>query len=130
MLPFSRFIFSSRSSSIGNKQGIPFLAALGLNGVLLVSFANFTSPTLWEHRTIAENIYSGKGFDGGLFKANGPTSWRAPGHPYLLAGLWGLREKFPWAYVLLGLVQSAALASMVCPIHFFSCRGILPGTLT
>ena len=71
---------------------------------------------------IAENIYSGKGFVGGLSKPDEPTSWQAPGYPYLLAGLWWIGGKGPWTYALLGLLQSAALSSMAFPIYFLTRR--------
>jgi len=71
---------------------------------------------------IAENIFQGKGFVGGLSRPDEATSWQAPGYPYLLAGLWFFFGQGTAAYLFLGVLQAMALASMVWPIHFLTCR--------
>lgn len=101
---------------------LAFFAALLVKGAALGMLAQFDSPKLWENGMIAENIFHGKGFVGGLSSPDEATSWQAPGYPYVLAGLWFLLGQGPGAYVFLGILQALALASMVWPIHFLACR--------
>lgn len=94
-----------------------FTLALIVNLTAVLFIGHYKAPTLWENGVIAKNLIDGIGFTMSFSLPNEPTSWQAPGYPWLLATAWQLVGLNPKAYLLISLLQAVALASMVFPVR-------------
>lgn len=93
---------------------------LHLGGVLAIG--HYQNPRLWENGAIAQNLYEGSGFSASFSKDVEPTSWQAPGYPFLLVGFWQVFGQNSSAYLAISILQCLAIASMIWPIGWLSRR--------
>ena len=109
---------------------LPFLVGfLGRLGVILL-VGHYRGPTLWENGEIATSVVEGRGFVMGITGRLEPTSWQAPGYPYLLVGVWKLLGNGWPSYLLISILQALAVSSVVYPLGWLAERwvmGPLPG---
>ncbi len=101
---------------------LPFLVGfLGRLGVILL-VGHYRGPTLWENGEIATSVVEGRGFVMGITGRLEPTSWQAPGYPYLLVGVWKLLGNGWPSYLLISILQALAVSSVVYPLGWLAER--------
>jgi 4-amino-4-deoxy-L-arabinose transferase-like glycosyltransferase len=105
-----------------------FLVSLLLHVAIVFAVGHYQNARLWENGGIADHLWEGRGFAGGFSKgAEEPTSWQAPGYPYLLLASWKVwGHRSPAAHLAISLLQALAIASMVVPLHHLTRRWFGP----
>ncbi|MBC8165260.1 MAG: glycosyltransferase family 39 protein, partial [Bryobacteraceae bacterium] len=104
-----------------------FIISLFLHISLVLVLRHYKNPTLWENGGIAEYVFAGKGLSFDFSRPGEPTSWQAPGYPYLLAFFWHLFGfKTSAGYLCISLLQALAVASMIYPMSSLTERWFGP----
>ncbi|MEA3207945.1 MAG: hypothetical protein QOE70_1002 [Chthoniobacter sp.] len=94
-----------------------FVISFLLHSALVVVIGHYRTPILWENGAIADHLFVGEGFSAEFSQKLGPTSWQAPGYPYVLLAVWDIFGKDnPTGYLALSLVQALAIASTIFPM--------------
>jgi len=91
--------------------------ALVLRVVVVFVLSHYKNPVLWENGGIAQNIYEYGRMLAGFSRPNEPTSWQAPGYPYLLASAWKVFGQTVTAYLFISLIQAIFSASILFPVY-------------
>jgi hypothetical protein len=104
------------------RLGQLFIVSLLLHLAVVLAFGHYKHPVLWENGMIADNIYGGRGFSANFSLPIEPTSWQAPGYPYMITASWLLFGQGPAAYLFISVVQCLLLASMIWPMTALSRR--------
>lgn len=100
-----------------------FAASLALHIVVTLVLGHYKNARLWENGGIATHIWQGEGFAAGFSLPLEPTSWQAPGYPYLLVAGWKiLGFQSPAAHLAISLLQCLAVASMIFPMKWLALR--------
>lgn len=103
-----------------------FLFALVIRIIAILALKHYQHPNLWENGGMAEEIRMGHGLAGGLSIVGEPTSWQAPGYPYLLAAFWNFLGRNSFSFLLLSLFQAVVISSVVFPIQKLTQRWFSP----
>jgi hypothetical protein len=96
-----------------------------LTAVILATH-HYKEPRLWENGSIAHEIVGGRGFSAQFTDKFQPTSWQAPGYPYLLAYAWTWLGEKPSTFLLISLLQALALSLMFYPLQQLARRWFGP----
>ena len=99
-----------------------FIISFILHLAVVVAIGHYKEPRLWENGGIALNLYEGRGFSASFSLPNEPTTWQAPGYPYLLYFFWKAMGQGTATYVAISVMQCLFLASMVWPMAAISAR--------
>ncbi|MGE3842168.1 MAG: hypothetical protein AB7I50_11315 [Vicinamibacterales bacterium] len=101
-----------------------FLVAFALRVVAVLVLGHYRQPVLWENGVIARYLMAGCGFCMDFSLTAEPSSWQAPAYPLLLFATWSVFGEGARAYLIVSLLQAAALASMVFPVGRLTRRWI------
>jgi hypothetical protein len=99
-----------------------FVAGCALRVAVVVAVGHYRHPITWENGTIAANLYEGKGFSISFSRPDEPTSWQAPGYPFLLFGLYRAFGKTEATYLFLSLLQAVLISTIVYPLGWITER--------
>lgn len=99
-----------------------FILSFLIHLAVVLVIRHYNEARLWENGMIAGNVFEGRGFSASFSRENEPTSWQAPGYPYLLVGAWTVFGKTPTAYLVISILQCLAVASMLWPMAALSRR--------
>lgn len=99
-----------------------FVASLLLHVIAVLAVGHYRHPMTWENGGITDYLLAGKGFAHDFSRTAEPTSWQAPGYPYLLYWMGTLFGKTPLAYLFISLGQAVVVASMVFPLSWLVAR--------
>jgi len=94
----------------------PFVVSLLLHLLIVVILGHYKQPLIWESGGIAENMLKGKGFCISYARPDEPTSWQAPGYPFLLLIMWKIFGQTQNAYLILSLFQALLISTIVFPV--------------
>lgn len=108
------------------KPGVAFIVALIVHVSVVFLVGHYKHPVLWENGNIAGSLANGKGFSILFSRPDEPTSWQAPGYPYLLCGAWKCLGAHPTTYLLISLLQAVLVSSMVFPVSWLTKRWFGP----
>lgn len=94
-----------------------FVFSFLLHTAVVLVIGHYRAPIMWENGMIAGHMFAGQGFSGTFSQTVEPTSWQAPGYPYVLLALWNVFGKDNvTGNLVLSLIQALAIASTIFPM--------------
>lgn len=92
------------------------IVAFILHTTAIFLLGHYHAPILWENGEITRNLLAGKGFSINFAGPDAPTSWQAPGYPYVLYFLLNTFGEKPATFLALSLFQALITALIPLPV--------------
>jgi hypothetical protein len=101
---------------------IPFFVALVVHLATVLVIRHYDHPILWEIGVIANDMEQGYGFAMDFAGPHAPTSWQAPGYPFVLYFFQRWLGHTPTAYLTISIIQCLLISTMIFPMAWMTHR--------